>query len=109
MIGTGGAAVTLAAICRASAPLADGDPRQPERLPYNGIDHAQLTLDALRALVTQLHALPLAERRRVPGLPPERADIIVAGGAVFLFAMELLGAGEITVSIRGLRFGALLG
>ena len=109
MIGTGGTILTLAAICRASAPLAEGDPRQPERLPYKGIDHAMLTLDAIRALVTHLNAVPLAERQRVPGLPPERADIIVAGGAVFLFAMELLGAGEITVSIRGLRFGALLG
>jgi exopolyphosphatase/pppGpp-phosphohydrolase len=44
----------------------------------------------------------------VPGLPPERADIIVAGGAVFLFAMEALGAKEFTVSVRALRYGALL-
>ena len=36
------------------------------------------------------------------------ADIIVAGGAVFLVAMEVLGASEITVSIRNLRYGVLV-
>jgi exopolyphosphatase/guanosine-5'-triphosphate,3'-diphosphate pyrophosphatase len=90
LIGTGGTLVTLA---------------QVARLP---VDHARFTLDELRVLVTRLNALPLAERRRVPGLPPERADIIVAGGAVFVAALETLGAGEITVSVRALRFGALL-
>jgi exopolyphosphatase/guanosine-5'-triphosphate,3'-diphosphate pyrophosphatase len=72
------------------------------------VDHARLTLETIRQLVTGLNALPLAERRRVPGLPPERADIIVPGGAVFLFAMEALGAAELTVSVRALRYGALL-
>lgn len=90
LIGTGGAIVTLAAIA--------GKP----------VDHAALTLDEIRSLVTQLHALPVAERQRVPGLPAERADIIVPGGAVFLFAMEALGAAELTVSVRSLRFGAVL-
>ena len=59
-------------------------------------------------LVSKLNAMTLDERQRVPGLPPERADIIVAGGAVTLFAMEILGAREATVSVRGLRHGALL-
>jgi exopolyphosphatase/guanosine-5'-triphosphate,3'-diphosphate pyrophosphatase len=52
--------------------------------------------------------MPLAERKKMPGLPPERADIIVAGGAVFLVAMEALDAGEITVSVRNLRYGVLV-
>jgi exopolyphosphatase/guanosine-5'-triphosphate,3'-diphosphate pyrophosphatase len=52
--------------------------------------------------------MTLDERKQVPGLPPERADIIVAGGAVFLFAMEALDAFELTVSIRNLRYGALV-
>jgi exopolyphosphatase/guanosine-5'-triphosphate,3'-diphosphate pyrophosphatase len=52
--------------------------------------------------------MPLAERKKVSGVPPERADIIVAGGAVFLVAMEVLGADELTVSVRNLRYGALL-
>jgi exopolyphosphatase/guanosine-5'-triphosphate,3'-diphosphate pyrophosphatase len=71
-------------------------------------DGAKLSVESVRELVSQLSAMPLAERRRVPGLPAERADIIVPGGAVFLFAMEALGAAELTVSVRALRFGALL-
>ena len=90
MIGTGGTIVTLARIAGQSP------------------DHARLSLDAIRALVTHLNALPLAERKRVPGLPPERADIIVPGGMVFVTAMETLGAMELTVSVRALRYGALL-
>jgi len=91
MIGTGGTIVTLARVARGAT------------------DHVVLTQDDVRAQVSRLYALPLEQRRRVPGLPPERADIIVAGGLVFVVAMETLGAYELTVSIRGLRHGALLG
>jgi exopolyphosphatase/guanosine-5'-triphosphate,3'-diphosphate pyrophosphatase len=72
------------------------------------VDHATFTLDEVRSLVMKLNAMSLAERQQVPGLPPERADIIVAGGAVVLFAMEALGVYELTVSVRNLRYGALL-
>ncbi|NQU10918.1 Ppx/GppA family phosphatase [bacterium] len=95
VIGTGGTAVTLARIAAAGEPAA-------------AIDHAELNHDAVRALVTRLDALPLPERRQVPGLPPERADIIVPGGLVFVIAMELLRLPTITVSTRGLRHGVLV-
>jgi exopolyphosphatase/guanosine-5'-triphosphate,3'-diphosphate pyrophosphatase len=90
MIGTGGTATTLA------------------RIQSGKVDHASISQEQMRALVARLNALPLAERKKVPGLPPERADIIVAGSAVFMVAMELLGAVELTVSVRNLRYGALL-
>jgi len=90
MIGTGGTIVTLARIAQAP------------------VDRAKLSLELVRELVSHLNAMPLADRQRVPGLAPERADIIVPGGAVFLFAMEALGAAELTVSVRALRFGVLL-
>ncbi|HUK81405.1 MAG TPA: Ppx/GppA phosphatase family protein [Verrucomicrobiae bacterium] len=89
MIGTGGSATTLARVKRGAS------------------DRVTLSVDDLRSLVSSLEAMTLDERKRVPGLPPERADIIVAGGAVFLFAMEALGAHELTVSVRSLRYGAL--
>ena len=90
MIGTGGTITTLA------------------RIGCGTMDRVTLSQEEIRKLVARLNALPLAERREVPGLPPERADIIVAGGAVFLVAMELLGAEELTISVRSLRYGALL-
>src|SRR5436309_12536998 len=89
LIGTGGTNTTLSNILKGKA------------------DHAAFTLDEVRALVMKLNAMTLDERRRVPGLPPERADIIVAGGAVTLFAMETLDAYELTVSVRNLRYGVL--
>jgi exopolyphosphatase/guanosine-5'-triphosphate,3'-diphosphate pyrophosphatase len=108
LIGTGGTITTFGKICRASAPLANRGRRQPERLPYNSVDHLKLSYEHVRRLVDRLRAMPLAERKKVPGLPSDRADIIVAGGAVFLAAMEVLGADELTVSVRNLRYGALV-
>ncbi len=77
------------------------------RLLKGKVDHATFTLDEVRALVMKLNAMTLEERRCLPGLPPERADIIVAGGAVVVFAMETLDAPELTVSARNLRYGVL--
>ncbi|MEI8314196.1 MAG: Ppx/GppA family phosphatase [Verrucomicrobiota bacterium] len=89
-IATGGATITLG------------------RVATGKTDRTELTFEAVRGLVAQLNALPLAELRKVPGLPPDRADIIVAGGAVLMFAMEALGAMDLTISTRNLRYGALL-
>lgn len=61
----------------------------------------------LREAVDRLERMPLEERRKAPGVPAERADIIVPGGAVFAAAMDVLGATEMTVSTRSLRFGVL--
>jgi exopolyphosphatase/guanosine-5'-triphosphate,3'-diphosphate pyrophosphatase len=108
MIATGGTITTLGSICRATAPAGVGPSRQAERLPYNTIDHMKVVRDDVKSLLDRLRVMPLAKRKKVPGLPPERADIIVAGGAVLLVAMEVLEASELTVSIRNLRYGALV-
>jgi exopolyphosphatase/guanosine-5'-triphosphate,3'-diphosphate pyrophosphatase len=78
------------------------------RIACGTVDHSAVSQDRLVALVDRLRAMPLAERKKVPGLPPERADIIVAGAAVFLLTMEIVGAKEVTASIRNLRYGALI-
>jgi exopolyphosphatase/guanosine-5'-triphosphate,3'-diphosphate pyrophosphatase len=90
MIGTGGTISTFA------------------RMEWGAVDHVKISREALLESVQRLGAMPLAERKEVSVVPPERADIIVAGGAVFLVAMEVLGADELTVSVRNLRYGALL-
>ncbi len=90
MIGTGGTISTFA------------------RMEWGAVDHVKISREAMLESVQRLDAMPLAERKKVPGLPPDRADIIVAGGAVFGVAMEILGADELTVSVRNLRYGALL-
>ena len=61
-----------------------------------------------RSELERLAALPLAERREVPGLEPERAPVIVAGAAILLETMRYLGLDEIEVSERDLLDGAAL-
>jgi exopolyphosphatase / guanosine-5'-triphosphate,3'-diphosphate pyrophosphatase len=65
-------------------------------------------LQDLRETVQMLCRLPLAERRTVPGMDPNRADIILGGAAIILTLMEAIGADRMTTSERGLRDGILL-
>lgn len=95
-IGSSGTAENLADI---AARLTYGRPRQPS----DG-----LTLAQLRAVAALLCRLPLAERRRVAGLNPARADIIVAGAAILETLLDELGVGAITISDRGLREGLIV-
>ncbi len=67
-----------------------------------------LTLRHLKETSRMLRELPLEERRDVPGINPERADIIIAGAAVIETLMEELGVQEIRISDRGLRDGLLV-
>jgi exopolyphosphatase/guanosine-5'-triphosphate,3'-diphosphate pyrophosphatase len=78
--------------------------------PYDSaqVHGATLRLSELRELLPRLCATPLAERRRIPGLHPKRADVICAGGLILQTAMELLRTDECRVSDRGLRWGLLL-
>jgi len=59
----------------------------------------------IEALIERLAALPLAERARLPGMEPKRADVIVAGAVVVAEAMALTGFERLTVSDRGVRWG----
>lgn len=97
IVGTAGTVTSLAAIDLAL------DPYDPERV--NG---HRLTRDRVATLCGELASLPLVRRRRVRGLEPARADVIVAGALVCLGAMEGLGLPELMVSDGGLREGVLL-
>jgi exopolyphosphatase / guanosine-5'-triphosphate,3'-diphosphate pyrophosphatase len=61
----------------------------------------------LKRIMTMLCSLPLEERRKVPGMNPERADIIIGGGAILETLMDEFGLEELTISDRGLRDGLL--
>ncbi len=62
----------------------------------------------LRDSVATLAALPLQERRHLPGLDPVRADIILGGAATLMAMMDVTGAPGLVVSDRGLRQGVIL-
>jgi len=95
--GTGGTATTLAAI--------DLGLREYDGRRVNGY---RLYRRRLTELYRWLSRMTLESRRRVPGLEPDRADVIVAGAAIVLQTMEALGFSEVKVSDGGLREGVLL-
>ncbi len=49
----------------------------------------------------------LEERKKIIGLPPDRADIIIAGAAIVLEIMRHFGLDEVKVSTYGLRHALL--
>jgi exopolyphosphatase/guanosine-5'-triphosphate,3'-diphosphate pyrophosphatase len=48
------------------------------------------------------------ERRRIVGLQPKRAEVILAGACIVRTVMRRLRKDELTVSDRGLRHGLLI-
>jgi len=67
-----------------------------------------LTYAYLKQVIAMLSVLPLEGRRKVLGLNPERADIIIAGAAILDVFMQGLGLKEIRLSERGVREGLLV-
>ncbi len=62
----------------------------------------------IAGILRYLSRMKSEDRKKVPGLPPNRADVIVAGAAIFSAIMEILDAKEITISPRGMRYGVFL-
>jgi exopolyphosphatase/guanosine-5'-triphosphate,3'-diphosphate pyrophosphatase len=80
--------------------------REQRRYPLGLVNGYELELKRLEVLIEQLADLPVNERvRRVPGLQPDRADIILAGALVVRQALQRAGAKAVVVSGHGLREG----
>ncbi|HEX6679128.1 MAG TPA: Ppx/GppA phosphatase family protein [Gaiellaceae bacterium] len=95
MIGVAGTITTLAALA-----LGRYDPSQ--------VQGYRLTKDSVEAQLRRLASLPIAERRKMPGLEPERAPVIVGGAAIVAETLAHLGLDELEVSERDLLTGAAL-
>ena len=67
-----------------------------------------LTRDAVEEQLERLAALPLDERRRVPGLEPERAPVIVAGAVIVREVLARYGLDSLEASERDILDGAAL-
>jgi len=79
------------------------EPYDPER-----VHGYRLARRSCERMLAELAALPLDERRRVPGLHPERAPTIVAGGLILIETMALFGFGDMEVSERDILEGVAL-
>ncbi len=66
-----------------------------------------LSLRDLQKVIGLLCSLPIEQRRKVPGMNPERADIIIVGAAILETFMKELKIGSITTTGRGLQDGLL--
>jgi len=99
-IGGSGTIVNLAEIAvKALHPASVTEPRS------NG--HT-LKYKELKKIIELLSPLTLEQRRRVPGINPERADIIIPGAIILEVFMKELGLLEISVTSRGLQDGLLV-
>ena len=67
-----------------------------------------VTLGDLKILNARIAALSLAERRKVAGLTPQRADIIVAGGLILEGVMSALGIESLRICDWSLREGVII-
>ncbi len=76
--------------------------------PSSGPSGQSLMYKDLKKVIDLICPLPLEQRRKVPGMNPERADIIIAGAAILETFMKELGLDEITITGRGLQDGLLV-
>ena len=76
-----------------------------QRYPLNTFHGMSLSLSSVEESIALLRDLPLAERRRIPGLSSDRADIILPGAMVLATVMNRLGVEEVAISRGGLREG----
>ena len=98
VIGSGGTFTNLAGIHLARHGVAMARSVHGAVIPREELEHVLDTLVSMTA----------DERRAVPGLNPERADIIIAGLAVAGEVMARVDARDLLVSRYGIREGLLL-
>lgn len=81
--------------------------KRMERYDPEEIHGVVLTESEIDRQITEYLSNNREERRKIKGLDPERADIILAGACIIRYSMRSCGCSEIVVSERGLRHGIL--
>jgi exopolyphosphatase/guanosine-5'-triphosphate,3'-diphosphate pyrophosphatase len=97
-IAVAGTATSLAAIAQ------ELEPYDPEK-----VHGYVLSRDDCEAILGRLASLPLAERRQVAGLHPDRAPTIVAGVVILIEVLKLFDLHQVEISEHDILRGAALG
>jgi exopolyphosphatase/guanosine-5'-triphosphate,3'-diphosphate pyrophosphatase len=97
VVAVAGTATTLAAMDQ------ELEPYDAER-----VEGYRIAIERLEGWIDRLAGLDLEQRRRVPGLEPGRADVIVAGLVLLRAVIRAIGARELRASGRGVRHGVAL-
>ncbi len=96
LVGIGGTVTTLAAVHL----------KLSEYVP--SLVHGQiLTVDDFKNIIGILLAKNLEERKKITGLHPPRADVIIPGAIAFLRCLELMGFQKLIVNQGGYLLAAL--
>jgi exopolyphosphatase/guanosine-5'-triphosphate,3'-diphosphate pyrophosphatase len=96
-VAVAGTAASLAAIDQALEPY---DPARAHGY--------ELPLAGCERMLERLAAIPLADRRAVPGLHPDRAPTILAGAVILIAVMRCFGLDRVEVSEHDILHGAAL-
>jgi exopolyphosphatase/guanosine-5'-triphosphate,3'-diphosphate pyrophosphatase len=78
--------------------------------PYDAssVEGHVLEIEALQRQLARLASMPLAERREVRGLQPDRAPTIVTGVVILISMMRAFGFDRVEVSEQDILWGAAL-
>ena len=96
MVAVGGTATTLASV----------DQGLTEFIPEK-IHRFALQQESLRNQLHLYRSKTIDDRKKIPGLSPPRADVILAGGAILYRTMTELKCPSVSISCHGLRYGLL--
>jgi exopolyphosphatase/guanosine-5'-triphosphate,3'-diphosphate pyrophosphatase len=82
------------------------------KLGLQSCDHAavhghELSKTDVADVTRRLFSLTVAERRKLPGMIEGRADVICAGAAILDCVTQFFGAGSVTASDQGVRWGLI--
>jgi exopolyphosphatase/guanosine-5'-triphosphate,3'-diphosphate pyrophosphatase len=78
-----------------------------DKFDVSKVDGLLLSRGDIHRRVEELKWRTIEERKKLPGMEPLRADVLLAGALILWRAMELLKFSECRISTRGLRFGVL--
>ena len=80
---------------------------QIQRAKREEADRLRASVGQIRDLYATLSQSDLATRRKIPGIGPKRAEIVIAGAAVFLRILELFAHRSLYYSVAGVRDGII--
>ena len=110
VIATSGTAAALSDAYAAGARMVDADngrAGKTQRRPAGNVLPEIVPTRSVKKLSGYLAKMTLPEREAVPGIGPRRAEIIVAGAAVYAELLESFGLAGFRYSPLGLRDGML--
>jgi len=97
MVAVGGTATTLASVEQGL-----------EEFIAERIHHSVLEKESLKNQLLLYRRKTIEERKKIPGLPVARADVILAGAAILYLTMEKVKCPSVFISCHGVRYGLIL-